>query len=129
MLFEPNAKILVAHRRLFKEDSDRLFFGELLVFEDGIAKVRGRTFLPDPFRGGYQCKDEVRIKMVAVASGSVMVYELPASVQLENLRVETQGIFTRITDGAGFYLDLTEHMPMADCEAGPGRIGSSRKAG
>lgn len=129
MLFEPNAKVLVAHRRLFPEDSDRLFFGELLAYEDGIAKVRGRTFLPDPYRGGYQRKDEVRTKLVSVTSGSVLVYELPATLQLENLRVETQGIFTRIADGAGFFLDLTEHMSMADCEAGPGQLGRQRKAG
>ena len=129
MLFEPNARILVAHRRLFPEDSDRLFFGELLAYEDGVAKVRGRTFLPDPYRGGYQRKDEVRTKLVAVASGNIMVYELPATLQLEHLRVETQGVFTRITDGAGFHLDLSEHMSIADCDAGPGQMGRSRKAG
>ncbi len=110
MLFEPNAKVLIAHRRLFAEDSERLFFGEVLACESGIAKIRGYTFLPDAYRGGFARKDEARTKVVSIASGSVLVYELPANVQLDNLRAETTGLFTRVTDGAGFQIDLSEHM-------------------
>ena len=128
MLFEPHTKVLIAHRRLFPEDSERLFFGEVLAYEDGVVKVRGCTFLRDPYRGGLMRKDEVRTKLVSITSGTVLVYELDDSVRLDSLEAETNGMYTRVSDGADFEMDLSEHMVHPhEVAAHPGQVRSVRR--
>jgi len=108
MLLSNGAKVLVCHRRLFSEDQSRYFFGVVEDYSEGIAKVSGFTWTRDPTHG-FQRKSDRRTKLIAVASGSVIVYELAREIDLEAVRIEQPGghaIFA--TDGAKFRMDLAE---------------------
>jgi hypothetical protein len=108
MLLSNGAKVLVCHRRLFSEDQSRFFFGVVEDYSEGIAKVSGFTWTRDPTHG-FQRKADRRTKLIAVASGSVIVYELGREIDLEVVRIEQPGghaVFA--TDGAKFRMDLAE---------------------
>lgn len=47
-------KLLIVHRRLFENDTPRLFVGEVLIYEAGIVKVKRYTFVKDLFNGNMQ---------------------------------------------------------------------------
>jgi hypothetical protein len=108
MLLSQGSKILACHRRLFADDSPRYFFGVVEGYCDGIAKVSGFTWTRDSAHG-FQRKSDRRTKLIAVGSGSVIVYELPTEVDIEAIRVVQPGghaVFA--TDGAKFQMDLAE---------------------
>ena len=85
MLLSNGAKVLVCHRRLFVEDQARYFFGVVEDYCEGVAKVSGFTWTRDPTQG-FQRKPDRRTKLIAVASGSVIVYELERETDLEAIR-------------------------------------------
>lgn len=108
MLLSNGAKVLVCHRRLFAEDQARYFFGVVEDYSEGVAKVSGFSWTRDPTHG-FQRKPDRRTKLIAVASGSVIVYELERETDLEAIRIEQPGghaVFA--TDGAKLRMDLAE---------------------
>jgi hypothetical protein len=110
MLLEKGAKVLICHRRLFAEDHPRFFVGTVDQYADGIAKVSGFSWTRDAARG-FQRKADERTKLIALASGAMIVYEVPASLHVESLRIEQPGGHSVIvTDGARFRMDLSERV-------------------
>lgn len=110
MLLSKGTKLLVCHRRLFPEDHRRLFFGCVEMYCDGIAKVSGFTWKRDPTQG-FQKKPDRRTKLISIGSGTVIVYELPAEVDVEQITIEQPGGHTVIaTDGGKFRMDLSERL-------------------
>jgi hypothetical protein len=108
MILETGMKVLIAHRRLFESDHLRLFIGTIEGYEDGLARVTGHTWIRDGYHGGYERKDDLRTKIVPVASGTVLVYQLDSTVDLDTLHVRTEGHEVYATDGHGFRMNLTE---------------------
>lgn len=103
-------KLIVSHRRFFNEDQARFFFGSVEDYEDGVAKVSGFTWTRDPTHG-YQRKPDRRTKLIAIASGAVIAYEIPHEVVVEDLRIEQRGHHSvYATDGAKFEMDLSERL-------------------
>lgn len=110
MLLSSGAKLLICHRRLFPEDHPRLFFGTVESCSEGVAKVSGFTWTRDPTHG-YQRKSDRRTKLIAVASGTLIIYEIHRDVDIEEIRVEQPGGHTVVaTDGAKFRMDLSERI-------------------
>ena len=110
MFLEQGEKLLVTHRRLFREDSHRHFIGEVEHYRDGVASVSGYTWIWNPLSGEMVRKDDRRRKLVAIASGTLIVYLLDRSVDLDTIRFEHEpGGRTYLRDGADLRLDLTEH--------------------
>jgi hypothetical protein len=112
MVLTPGDHLLVAHRRLFADDQPRFFVGRVDELDGGILAVTGYSWLRDPVAGGFQRKDDLRTKLVAITSGAIIVYRLPRALALESLRLERvgeHGIF--LVDGAGFRMDLAERLP------------------
>lgn len=110
MLLTNGSKILVCHRRLFPEDHRRFFFGSVEEYSDGIVKASGFTWKRDPTHG-FQRKADRRIKLISIASGTVIVYELPREVDVEAIRIDQRGGHTVIaTDGGKFQMDLSERL-------------------
>ena len=72
-MLEQGEKLLIVHRRLFEKDNPRFFVGEVQVYEAGIAKVKGYTFVKDLFTGNFTKKLELRTKLLAIASGTFLV--------------------------------------------------------
>lgn len=111
MLIEPGMKLLVAHRRLFETDHLRYFTGSVDGYQDGIARVTGHSWLRNGYTGTFCRKTKAATKLIALASGTVLVYHLPSSVHLDGLVIvaNDQEIFLR--DDRDFEMDLTEALP------------------
>ena len=111
MVVTSGAKLLVCHRRLFSEDQPRFFAGVVQACDGNLAKVSGYSWSRDPGRG-FQRKEDLRTKLIALGSGSVIVYELPTGVAIEDLHIEQPGGHALVmTDGKRFHMDLAERMP------------------
>ena len=126
MILETGMKVLIAHRRLFEGDHARIFVGTVEGYEAGLARVTGYTWTRDPFQGGYHRKDDPRTKIVAIASGTVIVYQLDQAVEVASLRIVHEGNEVIAKDGGGFRMDLTEgHMHAPSLPAIAKRQGKS----
>lgn len=64
MLLDTENKLLVTHRRLFEKDAPRYFVGEVLGYQDGIAKVKAYSFVRDVSVSRMIRKDDTRTKLV-----------------------------------------------------------------
>jgi hypothetical protein len=109
MLLRGGEKILVAHRRLFEKDEVRFFVGRVDAYEAGVVKSTGHTYVRDAAGGRVIEKAEERTKILSLASGTLLVYQLPDDVALEALKfVAAEGRVT-LTDGKEFMMNLAEH--------------------
>ena len=110
VLLDSGSKILVCHRRLFPEDQPRFFVGSVTGYEPGLVKVNGVTWTRDVARGFHR-KADFRTKLISLHSGAVIVYELPAEVEIEGLRLEQpSGHEILLHDGGKFRMDLSERV-------------------
>ena len=110
MPLSTGAKVMVCHRRLFPEDYVRFFFGSVEAYADGVAKVSGFTWTRDPTHG-FQRKADRRTKLVPVASGSVIVYEIPSEVDVEAVQIEQVAAHTvAATGGRKIPMDLAQRL-------------------
>lgn len=109
MIFELGCNLLIAHRRLFKEDQTRFFVGRLVGYEDGLAKVAGYSWSRDPRLGGMHRKEDLRTKIISIASGTLIIYQLPSESDPSMIQIENgHNQELVLTDGNGFHMDLTE---------------------
>lgn len=110
MLMAADTKVLVVHRRLFSEDQGRFFVGVVDGYENGVAKVTGRTWSQDQY-GSFVKKDDLRTKIISLASGTLIVYQLPNSTSLASVQLRTDPEDRVIlTDGKDLAMDLTERL-------------------
>ena len=108
-MLERGEKLLIVHRRLFENDSPRFFVGEVEAYEQGIAKVKGYTFVKDMFSGNMKKKSDLRTKVMSIVSGALIVYQLPVVVLLDSVTfsLDQDGGLV-LTDGGGFSMDMSE---------------------
>ena len=110
MILQPGDKILVTHRRLFSDDAPRLFLGEVDHYEDGLILVTGHSWIRSPVLGEFHQKTDQRSKIVALGSGTVMVYQLPRDLNLAEIGIVTRDKHQSfLTDGKRFEMDITDH--------------------
>lgn len=109
MMLAEGDRVLIAHRRLFERDESRFFAGEVLAYEAGLVKVRGHTFVRDLVSGRILEKAEPRTKVFSVASGTLIVYQLPESVCLESFQIVAEEGQVHARDAQGFSMNLTDH--------------------
>jgi hypothetical protein len=109
MVLKPGDKVLIVHRRLFENDSTRFFAGAVEEYEAGLAKVTGFSFSRDMGTGHVYKKDDPRTKIVAISSGTVLVYLLIGNPELDKLHFVHAGPKFNLADGGGFEMDVTEH--------------------
>src|SRR5439155_18235180 len=102
-------KILVAHRRLFESDEVRFFVGQVEDYEAGVVKAKGHSYVRDPIAGLVIEKADERTKILALSSGTLLVYQLPDAVALDGLRFAIVESRLMLTDGRGFTMNLAEH--------------------
>jgi hypothetical protein len=96
-------------RRLFEKDSTRFFIGAVEEDDVGLVKLTGFTFSQDMMTGHVHKKDDPRTKIVAIGSGTVLVYLLTGDLQMDKLHFVHAGPKVKLVDGSGFQMDLTEH--------------------
>jgi len=100
--------LLVCNRRLFANDENRFFLGKVDAYDAGIVKITGHSFLRDAVSGHLTEKSGPASKILAISSGSIIVYQLPATLELSKLRFEHHMLKLALVDDNGFSLDLTE---------------------
>lgn len=110
MILQTGDKVLIAHRRLFPEDRPRFFVGVVECYEHGLARVEGHSWSID-VRSTMVRKVDPRTKVIAIASGTLIVYQLPGTVDLEKVEVHSdRSGETILTAGPEFRMDLTERV-------------------
>ncbi len=108
-MLEAGNKLLVAQRRMFPAEQPRYFVGEVVAFDSGLVKLVGFSFARDNMsEGAYIRKDDVRIKIVAIVSGTFIVYQLPDQTDIQQVRFESNEGDLRLTDGNLLNMNLTE---------------------
>ena len=108
-MLESGNKLLVAHRRMFESEQPRYFVGEVVTYDAGIVKLAGYSFARDNMSdGGFLRKDDARIKIVAISSGTFIVYQLPDQTAVEKVHFEATDGDLRLTDGNVLNMNLTE---------------------
>lgn len=112
MLLAKGDKLLINHRRLYDRDAERFFIGTTDGYEDGIVRVTGYTWQHDVPRGTVQRKDDKRCKLISLASGNVICYVLPATSDIESLRIEQRKSHMYLLDGERVIMDLTDRLPV-----------------
>lgn len=110
LFLEPGFKLLIVHRRLFAEDEARYFVGAVDAFNEnsGLLRITGYTWAQKK-DGTYVKKSQPRTKIVALGSGSVLVYVLPrdTDIQKSHFDQDERGVCW-LTDHGSLKLDLTE---------------------
>jgi hypothetical protein len=54
-------------------------------------------------------KADERTKILSLSSGTLIVYQLPASLALDSVRFIAEDSRLSLTDGKGFMMNLAEH--------------------
>lgn len=108
MILDSGMKVLVSHRRLFESDHARFFVGLVEAYESGVARITGNTWTLDGYRGNFAGKEDLRTKIVAIASGTLIVYQLPSTVDLGSFVIERVENAIHARDALGFDMDLSE---------------------
>lgn len=107
-ILSPGDKLIVVHRRLFETDSPRYFLGVVSDYENGVFKMEGWTFLNDLATKKVFRKPGKRTKIYSVASGTVLIYQLPGEVEVEKVEISGRSGGLVATDSSHFELDLSE---------------------
>ncbi len=107
MVLNHGDKLLVTHRRLYREDQPRYFIGAVKEFADGLAKVEGRLYVRDTSTGKVLVKD-IRTEIIAVTSGTLVLNVLPEATNLDAMRLYYEGVRLMATDDADFQMDLSD---------------------
>jgi hypothetical protein len=120
MILEPGSKVLVVHRRLFETDHSRFFIGQVDAYETGMMRVTGRTYgRTVGGTGTFVGKQHAATKVISVASGTVLVYQLPIATEMDSLSlaVNRDGDLL-LADRHGVKLDLSVSLHVAPAKAG-----------
>ena len=109
MLLKEGDKLIVAHRRLFEKDEVRFFVGQVDAYQEGVVKVTGCSYVRDIMRGRMIEKAEKRTKVLSLSSGTLLVYQIPQTVVLDELKFMDEEGRLSLTDGKEFNMNLSEH--------------------
>lgn len=109
MILAEGDSLLIAHRRLFDKDDSRFFVGKVVAYDSGLVKVQGHSFVRDVISGRVIEKAEPRTKIFSLTSGTLIVYQLPASACLESFVLVADEGRLRATDRKSFTMNLADH--------------------
>jgi hypothetical protein len=111
MVLRTGDKVLIAHRRLFADDQPRFFVGIVESYEQGVARVKGYSWSIDKVRGNMIMKEDSRTKIIAIASGTLIVYQLPEEIDLAKIEIQhDHSNATTLRAGGDFEMDLTDRL-------------------
>jgi hypothetical protein len=101
-------RILVVDRRLFREDTTRLFVGVVEAYDKYVVRARGYTYFVDPYQvGGTGRRVEERVRLVSLLAGEV-VYALPSDTDVPSVQIKCSPKALVLTDNKSVTLDLSE---------------------
>lgn len=109
MILKQGEKVHVIHRRHYEKDHHRHFIGVVDAYDGGVARITGHVYTVDPVKFTFMKRPELRTRLVAVASGDVLVNIIPGKVSLEKITYKQERKAVRVTDGSDWFLDLSEY--------------------
>lgn len=110
MMIRPGDRLLVVHRRLFRDDTARYFVGEVDEYEHGLVRLTGHSFVRNDYNGDIFSKKGAMSKIFSIASGTLITYVIPSTIDLTALKFEHNSNGEVWLKGpGGFELNLTEH--------------------
>jgi len=109
MMFESGDTVLVSHRRMYESDEARFFLGRAIACEGPLVKIEGFTFVRDLSNGHIVKKPEKRIKVISLNSPGQLVYQLPDSVDVEMVEIDSRHGEAVLVDGYEKVMNLSEH--------------------
>lgn len=111
MILAVGEKVHIQYRRHFEGDVRRHFVGEVEWYSEGIARLRGFSFLFDGGRGTFVRLGKERTRLVPLGSGDI-ISMLPADADLEEARYEAGPDGGHVfSDGRTFDLEIAEFAP------------------
>ena len=108
MVLQKGEKIHVIHRRYFEKEPQRHFVGLVEAYDAGVARVTGHVFAVDSVKFVFFRRPDIRTRLIAIASGDVLVNIMPSEVDLEKIVYQQDKKFLRVTDGKKWHLDISE---------------------
>lgn len=106
-------KVHIISRRLFQDDPRRHFVGEVEAVSEGLARVRGYTFVFHSGRNEYEKHPEERVRVISLLDAGNLMNVPPQDVRVEALRYQFAHGRLVVTDRAGYSLDINEFGPVA----------------
>ena len=101
-------RLLIVYRRLFSTDHSRMFVGKVEGYEDGIVRITGFTFARDVVDGNYCRKQQSQTKLLALSSGTLITYLLPADFAVDDAETKIGDLGLYLTDNHGHDLNISE---------------------
>ena len=87
-ILETGAKVHAGLLATFEGQARRAFTGVVEAYEDGVARVRGKSWLYDAFQGVYVPKADERVRLISVTSGRYVFNILPPETDLSKVHYE-----------------------------------------
>ena len=119
MILEPGIKVLAVNRRLFERDHLEYFVGTIDDYEHGMVRMTGHSWFRDGLTGLFRRKKDARTEIACVSTGTVVLYQLPAALDLSSLVLESKEASLFLKNADGFQMDLSEGLAR-DKEPGSG---------
>jgi hypothetical protein len=107
-ILNPGEKVHLIQRRQLEKEPHRHFIGVVDAYESGVVRVIGHVYTVDPATFRFFRRPEARTRIIAAASGDVLINVLPPSVDLEKIIYKQEKKGLRITDGSVWHLDISE---------------------
>ena len=109
-LLVPGEVIHARMRPRFADDVRRAFIGIVRAYQDGVARVEGKTWVFNAREGVYVPKATARVRLIPISSGEFTVNVLPRTTQIEKVRyVLSEDRRLILTDGASLKMDVSEY--------------------
>src|SRR3954452_2396503 len=108
MILQKGEKIHVIHRRHLDKDPHRHFIGVVDAYEHGLARATGHIYAVDTVKFTFFRRPEQRTRIIALASGDVLVNILPHSVDLEKITYKQEKKSLRVTDGSHWHMEISD---------------------
>jgi len=112
-MLKTGSPVLIVHRRLFEGDHSRYFVGKVLERDGAIVSVEGQTWIQDRFDGKFSRKDDLRTKILGLATDGLIIYALPERTNPQELKLDHSEGRLVLRDSGTFKMDLSElfHKP------------------
>ena len=107
-MLEEGTRLLICHRQLFHDDWPRLAVGIVTSRDGSLVRINGYSWTRDPETGEFTRKAAPRTEIISVAAGTLTVFELPATLDIESVHFDHRhsGRVLLRADG-DFELDLS----------------------
>jgi len=108
-ILETGAKVHAGLLANFEGQARRAFIGVVEAYEDGVARVRGKSWLYDALQGVYVPKADARVRLISVTSGRYVFNVFPPETEMSKVRYERRPDGTLLlTDGRALAMDVSE---------------------